>query len=432
MYFYHLLTDLHQSFSPDKAEEIVAFIRQELNVDTIYREHDGLTVQMLINDQHEVFYQCLGHELSTDLAADPNSYFYTWQPLLALFNRRSTGLLFTHALQHAGATETAHLLKGIWRLDDPKTAIYHFHQLQHPIRHYFIGRCYAAVGSWHNATRQYRQFLQEVNERWEQHAEAGSNDDGELMNIITAQWQVDLSLGYVYTELGNDEKAVEHFHSAFNFFPADDLYEYSIGRLRSEADLFHTTVRPYLLALERTDNYNGAVELLATALKHFPSDPEYTAIHQRCQSAASGHGFAHQVLAQVLPAAAPDQQPLTLERMVLQKIEKGSLVFNRRLALYTDDNIHGHQYYIADADAFADLLLWNHQALYVVVFPAPGAGLAAVDSLERSIEALAAQFAHPVRGIICLSAPDKEVKEAIGSDTPIEVYTCQLGFRSLG
>lgn len=436
MHFYDLLSDLYQSYSPEKAEETIAFIRQELSFELLY-EHDGQTLQALINDQHEEFYEGLARELVADLNRDALCYFRDWQPLLSLFDRRSLQLLYAAGIQQAGATEAGHYLQGLCALDGerPEDALFSFHSLQGGMRHYFIGRCYAAMQAWENACRQYDEFLEAAIERCPTGNTAA--DETEMNYFLMAQWHAFKELGYTACRLGRYEDAVQNYELDFAYLTIGNVYVLSQGRMGREAQLFHSMVGDYLQALEATGHYDTALAVVAEALDWYPADATYTRIKERCAAALGQPDFASQVLTQVLqPAAtAPATAALTLEKalaqLIVAQLQQGGTVFRKRLRVYEERFLYGQHYYVPEAGSFADLLLEDSKdgTLYAMVVAAKGAGAAALDQLEHCIDALAGQLERDVRGILCLLDADDQQGDWEGVPERIEVYTWQLAFR---
>jgi tetratricopeptide (TPR) repeat protein len=297
MHFYDLLTDLYESFSPEKAEETVSFIRQELSFEVLYEQYDGQTLRTLINDHHEAFYECLARELVEDLDREPLVYFRDWQPLLAFFDRRSTQLLYYYAGQQSCITDIHELIQGLRLLDSGQyqAAIHGFHHYPHYMRHYFIGRCYIALGTYENAIRQYDLFLNALVDYWPL-PENETDDDQELHYYLMAQWHIFKDLAYCHTQLGNYEEAQMNYELAFNYFTSGNIYVLSQGRFGQEAQLFHTMMSQYLLALEKTGRHDTALEYATFAVKHYPYDAYYTSVQQRCEAALGQQDFADHLL----------------------------------------------------------------------------------------------------------------------------------------
>jgi len=438
MHFYDLLTDLYQSYSPEKAEETIAFIRQELSFEVLY-QHDGPTLYSLINDQHEAFYEGLARELVADLNRGAICYFRDWQPLLSLFDRRSLQLLYAAGVQQAGATEAGNYLQGLRALDGerPEDALFYFHGLQDGMRHYFIGRCYAALQEWENALRQYDAFLEAAIEHCP--TSGGDDDDTEMNYFLMAQWHAFKELGYTACRLGRYEDTVLHHELNFEYMSVGNVYVLSQGRTGREAQLFHSMVGDYLQALEATGRYETALAVVADALEWYPADARYIDVQQRCEAALEGADFARQLLHQVFQplAAAGPATTATPEKALVQlliaQLQQGGAVFKKRLRVYEERFLYGRHYYVAGAGSFVDLLLEEEKTglLYAVNVAAKGTGPAALEQLEHSIAVLMDELERNVKGILCLLDADEPVSEWVAME-PIEVYTWQLAFRSLG
>ena len=439
MHFYDLLTDLYESYTPEKAEETIAFIRKELSFEVLY-QHDGQTLQTLINDQHEDFYGALARELVADLNKDAIRYFLDWQPLLSLFDRRSIQLLYAAGVQRAGTTEAGYCLQGLQALDNdrPEDALFFFHSLSGAMRHYFAARCYAAMQLWENALRQYDEFFETTIDSWMTVNDEKAQDDYFLM----AQWHAYKELGYCTCRLGRYEDARMNYELAFEYINIGNIYIISQGRTGSDAQFFHTMVSHYLLALEKTGHYDTALELVAFALQHYPADAFYTSVKKRCEAAMGQQDFASQLLTQVFQPEASLCAPATmlattpekaLAQLIIAQLQQGGAVFQKRLRVYEERFIYGQHYYVADAGCFVNLLLEEEATgtLYAVNVAAQGAGPAVVDQLEHCIEALAVQLERDVKGILCLFDADDQLSEWVSADGHIEVYSWQLGFRSL-
>ncbi|ANE50769.1 hypothetical protein [Flavisolibacter tropicus] len=442
MHFYDLLTNLYESFSPEKAEEAVAFIRQELSFEVLYEQYDGQTLRTLINDHHEAFYECLARELVEDLDKEPMVYFRDWQPLLAFLDRRSTQLLYYYAEQQAFATDVQELIKGLRQLDcgQYQVAMHCFHQCPHYIRHYFIGRCYIAMGAYENAIHQHDWFLNTLIDFWPL-PEDETDESEELHYFLMAQWHIYKDFAHCHTQLGNYEDAQMNYELAFNYFTHGNVYVLSQGRFGQEAQLFHTMTSQYLLALEKTERYDVALEYATFALKHFPYDAYYSSVQQRCEAALGQQDFADQLLTQVFQSSTssnlltpPSPLVTALRQWALEQLAKDEMIFDKNVRVYNDELGYGEHLYIPGANGFVDLLLEDVDTgiLYAVSFSTPDNGNTTADQLERCRIALTEAVDKEVKGILCLYGSEVEGCDVVNSNEYLEVYAMPISLGRLG
>lgn len=447
--FIERLSNYKNNPSKKGLKELKKSYQNELVVEELYEEN-SVSREAFANLPSELI-DFIANVFVEDLNEFPTMYFLSYEPLLSFFDRETKASLFEKSLAISEGTDANDFINGFIKLSDESSdlALFYFNRIDNFVADYFIGICYQENENYENAIKNNLRFLNGLSEIEENTIKNEFGDTislGEMNSIIFPKWNVLNDIAFCYNRLQEYENAIRTYDLSLDLINLEDNYaiNYQETTETDRIDLFTIFVNNYLLALEKTQQFKKAIDILDFVIRKFPNDSIYKKQKKQFSQKASNIEVADDIIKQLFkPKKAFDigefettkliSKEKALEDMILEQIKYGFQVFNKDLEVYQDENIYGRQYYISSVNGFLDLLLIDRKTdqMYVVELKRKEAGIEVVEQTEKYIFGLTKELNRNIKGIICLHKPKAELIKLIEEKDNIELYTYNFDFDKL-
>ena len=369
--FINRLSEYKENPTDERLKELLDSYENELIVEELFDDNAKKAFRNLPLEMIEF----IASRFVEDLNEFPTMYFLSYEQLFSFFNSEVKAVLYEKALLISYETDANDFINGFLKLsnDSPDLALFYFNRINNYVADYFIGICYQENENYENAIKSDIRFLKglsEIEKKTIKNDYEESISLGEMNSIIFPKWDVLNDLAFCFNRLKDYETAIKYYNLSLDLYNLEDNFaiNYEDNLETEQVDLFTIFINNYLLALEKTQQYQKAVEVLEFVIEKIPSDYYYKKQKELFTQKASNIEFADEIIKQLFkPKKAFDigefettkliSKEKALEDMILEQIKYGFQVFNKNLEVYQDNNIYGRQYYISSVNGFLDLLL---------------------------------------------------------------------------
>jgi|TARA_R100000479_G_scaffold34767_1_gene15099 hypothetical protein len=444
--FINLLSNYKKNPTEKGLKKLKDSYENELVVEELYKEN-SITRKAFANLPSE-FIEFIANIFVEDLNEFPTMYFLSYEPLFSFFSSEVKENLFEKSLSISEGTDANDFINGFIKLSDESSdlALFYFNRIDNYVADYFIGICYQENENYENAIKSNLRFLNGISEIEKNKTENDLGETislGEMDSIIFPKWNVLNDIAFCYNRLQDYENAIKTYDLSLGLINLEDNFaiNYEENTETEKVDLFTIFVNNYLLALEKTQQFNKAIDILDFVIRKVPNDYYYKKQKEEFSQKIEDIEFVDDIIKQLFkPKKAFDigefettkliSKEKALEDMILEQIKYGFQVFNKNLEVYQDENIYGRQYYISSVNGFLDLLLIDKKTdqLYVVELKRNEAGIEVVEQTEKYIFGLTKELNRNIKGIICLHKPKAELIKLVEEKDNIELYTYNFDF----